>query len=373
MTQEPATVEIIEQTRRFEALGHEWGRLLHSSATANPFLTWEWLFAWWTHLRGSSQLKIFTVRVAGELIAIAPFRVTRDRLSWFWSLQFLGTGHAGSDYLDLIARKGYENEAVEVLADAIEAEGLALQLTHLPPNSLASRLAQQLRGRGWTHRENKSGTCPLIHLAGHTFDSYLATRGAAHRANVRRRLRAAARRFDVRFEQVAADSQRLEVLGALEAFHNARWRGRRGSTTFRSAELQQFHRDVTRATLRANQLRLYGLYLDRHLAGAMYAFSYHNRFYFYQHGFDQQFSEFSPGLLLMGLTIGAAIEEGAIEFDLLYGAESYKWLWANDQRQLGRLDLYPAQLGGRLQQRGADAEMLLRAFARRLHLRPRHV
>ena len=37
----------------------------------------------------------------------------------------------------------------------------------------------------------------------------------------------------------------------------------------------------------------------------------------------------------MGLTIKAAIEEGAREFDMLCGVESYKWLWAR-RRALAR-------------------------------------
>ena len=32
----------------------------------------------------------------------------------------------------------------------------------------------------------------------------------------------------------------------------------------------------------------------------------------------------------MALTIRAAIDEGAAEFDMLWGAEPYKWLWARD-------------------------------------------
>ena len=54
---------------------------------------------------------------------------------------------------------------------------------------------------------------------------------------------------------------------------------------------------------------------------------YGGRFYFYQHGYDERYAAHSVGLVLMALTIRAAIDEGAHEFDMLWGTESYKSLW----------------------------------------------
>ena len=43
----------------------------------------------------------------------------------------------------------------------------------------------------------------------------------------------------------------------------------------------------------------------------MYGFFYNRQFYFYQHGFDDRYSRHSIGLVLMALTLRAAIDEGA--------------------------------------------------------------
>jgi CelD/BcsL family acetyltransferase involved in cellulose biosynthesis len=366
------SVEIIDRLPAFEALRPQWNELLRASAADGPFLTWEWMYAWWAHLRGRSRLKLLVARAGEQLVAIAPLRVTRGRLSLFSTVEFLGTGCAGSDYLDLIVRRGFEAEAVQALADAVDSHGFALRLSHLPPGSLAARLARRLKGNGWTCRETEAGMCPLIRLAGHTWESYLASRGPAHRANVRRRIRAMTREFDVRFEQVVTEPQRLDALTALARFHGERWSGRNASTAFLTPELRAFHRDATGRAFESNWLRLYALYLDGEMAGVMYAFAYDRRFYFYQHGFDGKYRRHSVGLVLMALTIRAAIDEGAVEFDLLYGLESYKGLWADDARPLWRLDLFPPRLGGRIHQRRVDAESTLRALARRMRSRDGH-
>jgi CelD/BcsL family acetyltransferase involved in cellulose biosynthesis len=367
------SVEIIDRSRDLEELRPQWTELLGASATACPFLTWEWVYAWWTHLRERSRLHLIVVRTGRQLVAIAPLRITRRPLTWFSSLEFLGTGSVGSDYLDLIVRRGCEGLAIDAMAKTIESQGLALRLSHLPPGSLASRLALQLERRGWTCREAQSGVCPVIYLADHTWDSYLASLGSAHRANVRRRVRTLTRAFDVRFERVASTPARLDTLSALATFHARRFVGERGSTTFATPDLIAFHRDATERALDAGYLRLYALQLDGQVAGAMYAFAHDHRFYFYQHGFDERYRKYSLGLVLMALTIRAAIDEGAIEFDLLYGVESYKRLWTGDTRPLGRLDLFPARFGGRLHRRRVEAEATVRAIAQRMRLRDGHV
>ena len=104
-----AKAAVIRDGESFGALRAEWTDVLQHSAANNPFLSWEWLHAWWTHLRGSRTLEIVTVRDEDDrLIGIAPLCASRGRLPWLRRLEFLGTGWAGSDYLDLIVRDGYE-------------------------------------------------------------------------------------------------------------------------------------------------------------------------------------------------------------------------------------------------------------------------
>ena len=127
-----------------------------------------------------------------------------------------------------------------------------------------------------------------------------------------------------------------------------------------------FHDDATRRLHDSGWLRLFALRLDGAIAAVMYGFSYNHRFYFYQHGFDSKYESHSVGVVLMGLTIQTAIDEGAIEFDMLYGTEGYKKLWARDERSLAQIRLYPPDLGGIVHRRTADAERAMRAMARRI-------
>jgi CelD/BcsL family acetyltransferase involved in cellulose biosynthesis len=359
-------VDVVDTIDAFAGLRSEWDALLAASAADSPFLTWDWLHAWAVHLRGTRRLHVVTVRSAGDLIAAAPLATERTRLPWLSRLDFMATGNAGSDYLDVLVRRGFEDIAADALAKSLNAQKLPVRFDHVPSASLAAELSPRLVESGWAAVPARSGVCPVALLGGHTWDTYLGTLGSAHRANVRRRLRALERNFTVRFDRLTSESHRAELLDWLIRVHNERWDARGGSTAFPNDACRGFHQEVTRRALRAGRLRMYALYLNDSPAAATYCLAHNGRTYFYQGAFDDRYRQHAVGLAAMALTIRAAIAEGSREFDLLYGVEPYKWLWARDARLLTRIDLFPAHFNGRLSQRIVEAERALRALARRI-------
>jgi len=215
---------------------------------------------------------------------------------------------------------------------------------------------------GWTRTTRAGGTCPHVPLAGQTWDSYLATLGSSHRANVRRRLRAIEQKFTVTFARVTTEGDRRAALPILMRYHERRFDER--GTAFATPALRAFHDDLTKRALDRGWLRMYVLRLDERVAAVMYGFFYDGTFYFYQHGFDDQYQQHSIGLVVMGLSIRAAIDEGADEFDMLWGVEPYKWLWARETRDLRKIQLFPPHVGGRIHQGTSRARRSLGTLAR---------
>jgi CelD/BcsL family acetyltransferase involved in cellulose biosynthesis len=357
---------VITDIGAFQEMREEWNGLLDTSGSWNPFLTWEWMSAWWTHLGDGATLHIVTVRDAGQLIAIAPLMSVRRGLST--RLEFIGIGAAGADYLDVIVRKGHEAAALAALSCYFEEQQLSLHLDHLPPNSLAAALTLT----GWSAISSSPDVCPYIDLSGHSWDTYLTSLGSSHRANFRRRLRGLEADFTLSFAPVTSEEDRRRATEALFLFHDQRWTDCGGSTAFSTASLRAFHHDLTRRALDCGWLRMYALSLNDTLAAAMYGFAGNGRFFFYQHGFDTAYSRHSLGLVLMGLTVRAAIDEQMREFDMLYGHETYKKLWASRERPLGRLMLFPPRLAGRWLQRRAETKRAVRALVHRLRLKGSH-
>ena len=349
-TQGAPHVEVITDMAGFMLLKPEWNDLLQSSDADCLFLTWEWLHTWWKYLAVGRKLQLLTVRRGSELLAIAPFAVRPrqpERLLPFQALEFLGTGAVGSDYLDLIIRRGAEEEALQSITGYLVEQGSVLELRQVRAGSrLATLLAWQLQKSGWTANQTITDVCPYLDIAGRSWESYLAGVGSSHRQNVRRRLRRIAALFQVDFQQVRTEAQRRECLPLFAELHRMRWAERCGSDALDGDGIMKFHDEFTTIALQRGWLRLFILRLDGKPAASIYGFKYGKVFYFYQSGFDLAYRDHSVGLVTMGLAIQRAIEEGAAEYDMLHGDEEYKFLWARGGRDLVRLDCYPPNLEG---------------------------
>jgi len=346
-------VQDIENTRDFDSLREEWNALLERSSANGVFLTWEWIRTWWTHLAERHQLSIAAIRSEGRLVGIAPLAIRPaaiKRLFLFSCGEFLGSGTAGSDYLDLIVEKGSEEAVFEALAPDLARANRMLEFGQLKSGSQAARFAQFLERRGWRSGTTKVGTCPLIDLHGHTWTSYLTSLSSEHRYNVKRKMNSLAKHFEVTFERVENEIQLGPVLAVLIDLHKKRWLEHGDSDAFHTTGHEAFHREFTRLALQRGWLRLYVLRLNGQAASAVYALRYGTTFSFYQSGFDPQYAKQSVGLVAMAYSIKAAIEEGAEEYDFLHGTEAYKFHWANGSRDLERIQLHPPGLNGWCQQ-----------------------
>lgn len=348
--QRASTVEIIHDANGFAELRPEWNRLLSSSKSDCFFLTWEWLYTWWRHLAGDRQLHLIAVRDGDRLIAIAPL-ARRPRFHFghpLETLEFLGTGFVGSDYLDFIVERGCERVARAAFRDYLGNAGYALRWTNVGPNSFAGGLAAFLAERQWGVVDAQINVSPYIPLSGLTWETYLAGLGSEHRYNFRRKWQRVNRDFRVRWLAAHGRHEAREAIDIAIALHQCRWSERRKSDAFHQPELVAFHREFAPLAADLGWLRLYTLRLDDQPAASLYGFLYRGKFYFYQSGFDTVYAKHSVGLLAMGLSIQAALAENATEFDLLRGNETYKAHWARAVRDLRRLELYPSHALGRL-------------------------
>lgn len=348
-----AQVVEIRDAAAFERMRGDWNHLLQASASDCLFLSWEWLFTWWRNLAGDRRLSILAVYDDEELIGLAPFVVSRASAAFghpFPVGEFLGSGYAGSDYLDVIARRGLEPQVAQALAAHLRGERAVFKWTNMRSEASAGALGDGLARSGWSVERTEVNVCPYIALSGRTWDSYLSSLGSEHRYNFQRKWKRLCRDFTVRYERVWSGHECCAAVVRMIELHQMRWCNRGESDAFHTSELVAFHREFAPLALDCGWLRLHELRADDRVIASLYGFLYGGRFYFYQSGLDPAYEKYSPGLIAMGLAIRNAIGEGAREYDLLHGAEPYKFHWGAESRPLIRLELFPPGFAGRVSQ-----------------------
>ena len=100
----------------------EWDELVEESRQRVYFLRWDWNRTWWrTYQPPGGHLFIITCREEnGRLVGLAPLYIVQRRTAGIAHIRealFLGTGiyTDTSEYLDIIARNGFEQAVVEAL------------------------------------------------------------------------------------------------------------------------------------------------------------------------------------------------------------------------------------------------------------------
>jgi CelD/BcsL family acetyltransferase involved in cellulose biosynthesis len=344
-------VEVVTEGSAFAALRGEWDALLDESS-AGIFNAWEWLYPWYRRIGTDRALRILTARDrAGRLMGLMPLGLERRRVlgRTVRRLHFLGETHVGSDYLDVVARKGLEEPVARLFAEHLRdtrAEWDVLDLTDFDSGSPTLRILQETFGAGFEHSVSKRYICPFEPIPPtEAFDAFLKRTG--RRDNYLRRRKWLEKQPGYRIEKVESPEGLAPAMTDFFRLHSMRWADDGGSQGIKGPGVEAFHRDATHFLAERKQLRLYTLKLGDQALASVYGILHRGKFIYFQSGYDPEWRSKSVGLVLVGETFKDTFEGKLTEYDFLRGTEGYKSEWTTQQRQTVSVRVNAPTLQGR--------------------------
>lgn len=336
-----ATVVIEEAAdlAALELLRPEWEALWQAVPEATPFQSPAWLIPWWRHI-GEGALLTLALREAGRLVGLFPFyRYVRpgsgERL-------LFPLGIATTDYLDALVRPDRRAPALAAIGRhlALRADADAWEWPQLRAGSPLLDLPPP---PGWAEEIAAADPCPCLCLpdSADALPARISAKTLRDLRTVRRRAeQAGPLRWETEAEGIDAPFE------ALLRLHAARWATRGEGGVLGSAAVQAMHREALPALHRAGLLRFHALRLSGEVVAVLYALvdppgCEARRIYFYISGFDPALERLSPGMLLVGRAVEAAIAEGFAVADFLRGRERYKYFWGAEDQPTWRRRLVP--------------------------------
>jgi len=330
----------------WKQLAGKWNDLLNGSSANTVFLTWEWLFSWaGCYLNENRKLFILSVYRDHELIGIAPWyiRHSKYRLLGIRQIECLGSPEAGSDYLDVIAKRGKEQEVAASLYQFLMDQGRSLWdsmlLNEIPSSSLfLLHFLDKIEADGKFAEISQSSFCPVVPLPASSKD-FFSTLSSNRREQFRRHWRLLKRQAEIehRSFSVADCDMALNELFSLY----------KDKSEYYDESCHQFIKKFASHCNEKDWLQIDFLTTHkRNIAGLLHL-RYRGGLAMYLMAVDKDFnSQISIGNVLIGLTIERAIDQGLSRYDFLKGNECYKFHWAdNGQRSLSiffsRGKLYP--------------------------------
>jgi len=308
----------VEVADRLDAVGEAAWQALHARTRSRaPFLTWTWQHEWVRAFAADRRVAVWRVDDGDGLVALLPLV---ELAPGHW--QLVG-GRDVSDYLDLVAVAGREEEAWAALLGARDAAAGVWELHAVPAASpTVTALPTLAPAFGLVAAVAVEERCPVLSLP-RSWAEYLARLPGKARHELRRKLRRMER--EAPEARPVAATTRAEVERRLDDFVALHRRSRAGKARFMDARMEAFFRRVAAALAAVEAARLWFLDAAEGPLATFMTLEWDGTVGLYNSGFRPDRAALSPGLVLLAHLVRDAIERGKARFDFLRGEERYKY------------------------------------------------
>lgn len=362
------------EQRPFDSIRPEvWDALAAANPWSTPFARWGFHRAWWDAYSGSAHdqtLVVVDPAAPGRPVAIVPL-MHRHEVEPTDAANAAhmrhGTGPAltpvepqakavffgasyHADYATVLAAPADLPAVADAVADHLAASAPTgdgetpwdvvdlrrLRCGDPAADELAAAFGRREMAQGWTMNLEREDVCPVLTLPDVAdFDGYLATLGKKDRHEIRRKVRRAESKGEVRLDDSPDPMRDLEAFSEL---HQKRWgaeglfRPTPGGAASRRFFTRLFELLGPDGTARLTFLTVGG----RRIASGIHLET-PDGYLYYNAGVDPDARALSPGVLMVARYIERAIAAGKRRLDFLRGDESYKYEWGAIDEPIQRL------------------------------------
>lgn len=317
---------------RLNALTQEWRTITHSGNYAEPFYQPEWFQAYTNSFLETPELSAITTCGGGSLIGVLPLTYSRHFLRRIpaHTLRSLSGIHSSRFDLihtplkrDLVAQHTWRVMRDQMTWDVIEA----LDVPHHGSFHTIMQLAQDdgFLVALWPGRK-----MPVMHIANHAPTTFALCPASSkvYRARLDSKYRRLKKCGEVRLKVITElEPDTIESFLTLEA---SGWKGRSGSAIANSPLTKNFYARVTHEANSRRYLRVYALELNDRPISMHLGLFMNNSYFAPKIAYDETFSMYSPGQLLVKLAIEELSRHGASRYEFLGPRAPWKKIWTLD-------------------------------------------
>lgn len=303
-----------------------WQRLMARDSRSTVFSGPVWQSAVVDQFVPAGKFRLITVDRGAELLAVVPLSLS--------SASMLETpGRWVTDYLDPLVDPDAAADCWEIILDLLgdlwdwSVAGVRIQLVRAdsPARRILKSLAPKL---GFEFGEKRVTTAPYISLPA-TWDQYLAGLDVHERKEIKRKIRNAQTKGDLRWVTLSRPD---EMTPALERAMSAMRQAEPCKADFAEEILVDFLRRVCPQLSRQGEFYLHELWIEEKPTAWLLCLCSEQGPMIYNTSYDFAQRHWSPGVVAFSLAIQDAIAAGKPVFNLLRGSEEYK-------KRLGAKDL----------------------------------
>jgi CelD/BcsL family acetyltransferase involved in cellulose biosynthesis len=343
---ERGSVELLDR------IGDEWRELCDEGACDQPFYRPEWIASSIKAFYSKHPVVLVTVRDGGRLRAVLPLLEEKVRAFGLSATRLRSAANPDhSPRFDFIHGRGLGiQEALQAGWDELKQQRGwdVIQMHNVPEGSAAECLLKNAADDGYLTYQHPWAQSPYILLDQYKCNGDFSQFARSRRFRYRLRLtwRNLAKTGDVSLCRV--DKVDHESMRQFYGLEEKGWKGKRGTAIVSNEQTRQFYDSIADFASRYGYLSLYFLRQGDKTLAAHFAFTCRGRYYPLKVAFDETYSQYGPGHLIIGAVLQDCVARGLSEFDCLGHWTEAKAKWAEDVRLHNCCYVYRKSVAGRM-------------------------
>ena len=328
-----STPFVIEWHHDTAAITQGWAELARETRAA-PFLWPDWIEAWCDSF-GKGRVAIAVARRDGKLAAVLPLQRSRGVLT-----------SPTNWHTPLFGAVGENRAAVTALIEAVFDERphrLSLSFVDLR-DPLLEVTREAAAGAGYRTLDEAMLRSPYLQIDGEWTDVWQGL-GSKRRNTINRRRRRLKERGEVELS-VSGGGDLDELLGEALRVEALGWKGTRGTAIASDPATDRFYRRVAASAAALGAFRLAQLRVDGRLVAFDYVIECNGHSFLLKTGFDPEFRDCAPGIVLRAMMIERAFSNGTRWYEFLGAEDPYKREWTETSRERRRLHAFAPSAAG---------------------------
>lgn len=328
-------LELVSGRPALEQLSAGW-RCLQNQLSAPPMSRFEWTFAYLESFAQASPERVLlaTIKVRGEIDALIPL---------------VQKGVRGFRFFELLGAEIYEPTAVlyrnpehlvRLLDGILTVTGQPLVFERYPNNVASLQLITSSLSGAWRLRRRPRPSSPSVSIG--TDPEQVLNSG--RRSDLRRMMRRAEKHGAVTHRILSPEPD--EVSGLLEMvmrIESAGWKGKRKTSLRDEAVPRRFFERFATLAAEAGSLRIAFLDIDGESVATQLAVETGDSLWLFKIGYNEAYSDCSPGNLLMMEVIRYASQRKLKTCEFLGRAEAWTRMWTNSEYGTECITLFPSR------------------------------
>lgn len=336
----------IDSLDDLESLQVSWEKLFKQRKRKTVFLTWEWLFAWWSTHHEGKELWLITAWQMDELVGIAPLMLSQERKYSFRFRLLQSLGAPNTDESDFIT-KDDDTRVLSALCQYILQNRKKWDAIRLHEH--CSSLASTKFIRDAFSKENliiRSQDMPHYYLTiSGSWDAYFKSLSKNLRQNMVRRLRRTQESFSLTFEHYKGQEVTWKQMETIFEIN------KNGSfpEKYESEKERTLHRKLLDIMKPKGWIEITVISLNGDPVAFEYGFNLDGSFEDWRTGYNTNYGKLGIGKILLYFLLKEFFEQGYASFDFLRGEYDHKRDWQPSKNDFSTITaIHPANIPARI-------------------------